>query len=185
VNIKGAHDVELAGLSAAGDRAAYGELVRRHSSTLRGLIRRMGADPATADDVAQDTLLKAFLQITDYRGDGSFSAWLKRIAVRLYLRRRERAGRFEVLEEDDEIAAPQAFVSAAGQIDLDTALAELGEVERLCVSLCYAADYSHAEVAEALNLPLGTVKSHVRRGLNRLRLRLNPSEIQVRSDQHA
>ena len=51
------HDQELAALAAAGDRSAFGELVRRHNAGVRGLLMRMGADPATADDLAQDAFL--------------------------------------------------------------------------------------------------------------------------------
>ena len=86
------HDVELAGLSAAGDRRAFGELVRRHGSAVRGLLRRMGADPATADDVAQDAFLAAFESIAEFRGEGAFAGWVKKIAARLYLRRWRKAG---------------------------------------------------------------------------------------------
>ena len=62
------------------------------------------------------------------------------------------------------------------RIDLDEALQALAPAERLCVSLCFGAGLSHAEAASALNLPLGTVKSHVKRGLDRLRTRLAPAD---------
>lgn len=62
------HDVELAALASAGDRPAFGELVRRHGSAVRGLLRRMGADSGLADDVAQDAFLAAFEQISEFRG---------------------------------------------------------------------------------------------------------------------
>ena len=52
------HDVELAALAAASDRRAFGELVRRHSSTVRALLRRMGAQPSLADDIAQDAFIR-------------------------------------------------------------------------------------------------------------------------------
>jgi RNA polymerase sigma-70 factor (ECF subfamily) len=81
------HDVELAGLAAAGGRREFGELVRRHGSTVRGLLRRMGAQPALADDVAQDAFLLAFEKCAEFRGEGTFAAWIKRIAARLYLKR--------------------------------------------------------------------------------------------------
>lgn len=64
----GLHDVELAALAAAGDRAAFGELVRRHGPAVRGLLRRMGAEPALADDLAQDAFLAAFEAIAEFRG---------------------------------------------------------------------------------------------------------------------
>ena len=126
-----AHDLDLVALAATGGRAAFGELVRRHSSPVRSLLRRMGADPATADDVAQDAFLAAFEQISDFRGEGTFQAWVKRIAARLYVKRWRREARRDLLNEA-------------------------------------------AEAASALNTPLGTVKSHVKRGLDKLRQRLAP-----------
>src|SRR3569833_1027325 len=84
------HDVELCGHAALGERAAFGELVRRHGSAVRGVLRRMGAPPAEADDVAQDAFLTAFERIAEFRGEGTFAAWVKKIAARLYLRRLQR-----------------------------------------------------------------------------------------------
>ncbi len=170
-----AHDLELAALCAAGDRLAFGELVRRHGSAVRALLRRMGADAASADDVAQDAFIAAFEQIADFRGQGAFQSWVKRIAARLYLKRWRREARLEPLaDEDGEPAGGDGEAGAAVRIDLDEALKALSPAERLCVSLCYGAGLSHGEAAAALNAPLGTVKSHVKRGLDKLRARLAP-----------
>ena len=167
------HDVELAALAAAGDRPAFGELVRRHGSAVRGLLRRMGAEASVADDIAQDAFLAAFERVAEYRGEGTFSAWVRRIAARLYVRRWKKEARFDLdAEAADEGHGGESF--AATRIDLDEALKTLSEAERLCVSLCYGAGLSHVEAADALNTPLGTVKSHVKRGLDKLRLRLAP-----------
>jgi RNA polymerase sigma-70 factor (ECF subfamily) len=173
-----AHDLELVALGAAGDRLAFGELVRRHSSAVRALLRRMGADGATADDVAQDAFLAAFEQISEFRGHGAFQGWVKRIAARAYVKRWRRDARTELLGDADEAEAAPAGGegSAAARIDLDAAMASLSASERLCVSLCYGAGLSHAEAAAALNAPLGTVKSHVKRGLDKLRARLAPED---------
>ncbi len=167
------HDVELAALAAAGDRPAFGELVRRHGSAVRGLLRRMGAEASVADDIAQDAFLAAFERVAEYRGEGTFSAWVRRIAARLYVRRWKKDARFDLeTETADEGHGGESF--AASRIDLDEALKTLSPPERLCVSLCYGAGLSHVEAADALNTPLGTVKSHVKRGLDKLRLRLAP-----------
>jgi RNA polymerase sigma factor (sigma-70 family) len=175
--------VELAALAAAGDRAAFGELVRRHGSTVRGLLRRMGAEPSLADDLAQDAFLAAFERIVEFRGDGTFSAWVRRIAARLYVRRWRKEMRLEGLDEDRREEASGGEASAASRIDLDEALKALGATERMCISLCYGAGLSHAEAAEALNAPLGTVKSHVKRGLDKLRVRLaQPSDVSGRRE---
>jgi len=171
------HDVELCSYAAAGERRAFGELVRRHGSAIRHLLRRMGAQGAEADDVAQDALLAAFERITEFRGEGTFAGWVKRIAARQYLRRLQREKRLSALAAeggDDEADANAG--DADHRIDLDEGLRALSAAERLCVSMCYGAGLSHGEAAEALNLPLGTVKSHVKRGLEKLRARLAPAD---------
>jgi RNA polymerase sigma factor (sigma-70 family) len=172
-----AHDLELVALAATGGRAAFGELIRRHGSAVRGLLRRMGATPAVADDVAQDAFLAAFEQISDFRGEGTFQAWVKRIAARLYVKRWRREARAEAVAElaqTDRETQTGGEAGQAARIDLDEALKSLSPIERLCVSLCYGGGLSHAEAADALNTPLGTVKSHVKRGLDKLRRRLAP-----------
>jgi len=76
--------------------------------------------------------------------------------------------------EDEASVASDGAAAKADRLDLDEALKQLSKAERLCVSLCYGADWSHAEAAEVLNIPLGTVKSHVKRGLDKLRARMAP-----------
>jgi RNA polymerase sigma factor (sigma-70 family) len=171
------HDVELSTHAATGERRAFGELVRRHGSAVRGVLRRMGAQASEADDVAQDAFLTAFERIAEFRGEGTFAAWVKKIAARLYLRRLQRDKRLGALvAEGGEDGFDPPTDDAEGRIDLDEALKVLGAAERLCVTLCFGAGVSHAEAAEALNLPLGTVKSHVKRGLEKLRTRLAPAD---------
>src|SRR6478736_7859035 len=102
------HDVELCSHAAVGERAAFGELVRRHGSAVRGVLRRMGAQPAEADDVAQDAFLTAFERIPEFRGEGTFAGWVKRIAARHYLRRLQKErklGSFAGDGGEDETAA--------------------------------------------------------------------------------
>ncbi len=172
------HDLDLVAQAATGDRKAFGELVRRHGSAVRGLMRRMGADPALADDLAQDAFLAAFEQITEFRGEGAFQGWVKRIAARLYVRRWRRDARTDLMADPPEPEADSGLgdMGAINRIDLDEALRALSDVERVCVSLCYGGGLSHAEAAQALNTPLGTVKSHVKRGLDKLRARMAPGQ---------
>ena len=170
------HDVELCSYAAAGERRAFGELVRRHGSAVRGLLRRMGAQAAEADDTAQDAFLAAFERIAEFRGEGTFAGWVKKIAARQYLRRLQRDKRLTAFAQQDvEDEADLTTGDADHRIDLDEALKGLSAAERVCVSMCYGAGLSHGEAAEALNLPLGTVKSHVKRGLEKLRVRLAPA----------
>lgn len=112
-------------------------------------------------------MVVAFERIGDYRGEGAFGGWVRRIAARRYLRAIRSRGRLAPLEQ-----APEAYSPApdAGRIlDLDAALERLPEAQRLCVSLQHGAGYTSSEIALALGLPEGTVKSHIARGLARLR----------------
>jgi len=171
--------VELAALAANGDRTAFGELVRRHGAAVRGLLRRMGAEAALADDLAQDAFLTAYEQIADFRGEGAFHAWVRRIAARLYIKRHRKDHGGDLIPEPPEPAtlasaaiAPPSEIAELGPLDLDQALGQLSAAERLCIGLCYGAGFSHNEAAEALNAPLGRVKSQIKRGLDKLQSRL-------------
>jgi len=172
--LTGLHDVELAAYAAAGGRREFGELVRRHGPAVRGLMRRMGAEASAADDLAQDAFLLAFERIAEFRGEGAFAGWVKRIAARLYLKRRKKDSQYLLEAETREPEQVEAYAGAGDRIDLDGAMNALTKAERLTVSLCYGAGLSHSEVSETLNIPLGTVKSHVKRGLDKLRERLAP-----------
>jgi RNA polymerase sigma factor (sigma-70 family) len=178
-NPVGRPDAELAAWSVAGDRAAFGELVRRHSAAVRALLRRMGAEPALADDVAQDAFVLAFQKIGSLHDGSAFLPWIKQTAARLYIRRWRKERRYDLAAEPPE-PEPDGQAShhapVAAKLDLEQAMRALTPAQRLCVSLCYGADMSHAEIAEALNAPLGTVKSHVKRGLDKLRAALGAGQ---------
>ena len=168
--LAGTGDVELARRAAGGDRPAFAELARRAAPLTWSLVRRMGAQPALADDLTQDTMLAALRSVGSYRGDGPFAAWTMRIAARLYLQHVRKNARLQFAADPVDVEAPQErTVSHGTRIDLDNALLKLSEAERLCVSLCHGAGYTHEEIAAALQMPVGTTKSHVSRGLKKLR----------------
>jgi len=184
--LTGLHDVELAQLAMTADRPAFGELARRHGSAVRALLRRMGADPALADDLAQDAFLAAFEAIADFRGEGSFAGWVKRIAARLYIKRWRRRAELDPAPEGPEQADEATGDGMTDRrLDLDQALRDLSPAERLYVSLCYGAGLSHTEAAEATGAPLGTVKSHVKRALEKLKRRLATDGAGASSDTDA
>jgi len=155
-----------------GDDGAFAELVRRRQKQVRDLLRRLCGDHALADDLAQSTFVKAWRGIGALRDPGAFGGWLKRVAVHAWLAEARRAA--EPLDDDEAgfLAAPDPAPSpqrAAGGIDLERALARLGPNERLCVVLAHGEGLTHAEIAETTGLPLGTVKSHVLRGTEKLK----------------
>jgi len=157
----------LLALAAAGDTAAYEALVRTHQSRLRGFLRRLArGDRALADDLAQEAILEAWRKIRQFRGEGAFSAWLARIGYRRYLMW-ARQRKLEPLDEDANDCA--AMPSPDMKLDLEKAMARLSPPERAALTLCYAQSYTNEEAAAILALPLGTLKSHVARGREKLK----------------
>jgi RNA polymerase sigma-70 factor (ECF subfamily) len=155
-----------------GDDGAFAELVRRRQKRVRDLLRRLCGNHALADDLAQKTFVRAWRGIRALRDSGAFGGWLKRVAVNEWLAEARRA---PAPIDDDEgafLAAADPAPSperVAGGVDLERALARLGAAERLCVVLAHGEGMTHAEIAEATRLPLGTVKSHVLRGSEKLK----------------
>jgi RNA polymerase sigma-70 factor (ECF subfamily) len=167
-------DDSLAQRARSGDASALGALVRQHQSKVRGFLRRLTrGDTALADDLAQETFLEAHRKIDQYRGDGTFGAWLCGIAWSRFLMERRRR-REEPLESPDETASVDTLSASPARLDLEKAMARLAPAERAALTLCYALGHSHGEAAEILNLPLGTVKSHVLRGREKLKALLEP-----------
>jgi RNA polymerase sigma-70 factor (ECF subfamily) len=156
----------------SGDDRAFAELVRRRQKRVRDLLRRLCGDHALADDLAQKAFVKAWRGIGALRDPGAFGGWLKRVAVSVWLSEARHAA--EPIDQDESafLAAPDPAPSpqrAAGGLDLERALARLGPAERLCVVLAHGEGMTHAEIAGATGLPLGTVKSHVLRGTEKLK----------------
>jgi RNA polymerase sigma factor (sigma-70 family) len=158
------------------DREAFARLVLRHQSMVRAVLRRLArSDHGLADDLAQETFLLAWRNLRSFRFDARFSTWLYRIAFNVWLS--EARKRHEVLLDDEEDApvaeAPSPAVQADERIDLERALATLSDGERAAIAACYYADLTHEEAAEAIGIPLGTVKTHILRAKAKLRAKLD------------
>jgi RNA polymerase sigma-70 factor (ECF subfamily) len=159
----------LAREAAAGDAAAFGVLVRRHQSKLRGFLLRMTrGNHALADDLAQETFLEAFRKIAQF-GTGSFFGWLCAIAYSRYLME-ARKRKLESLDEAGDMPddAPDPETASAFRLDLENAMASLVPAQRAALTLCFALGLSNEEAAAVLEIPLGTLKSHVNRGREKL-----------------
>jgi RNA polymerase sigma-70 factor (ECF subfamily) len=159
-------DTDLIARAAAGDAAAFDALVRVHQSRLRGFLRRVArGDVALADDLAQETFLEAWRKIAQFRGAGSFAGWLSRIGWSRFLME-ARKRKPELLEDIPERSVE---TSPDTKLDLESAMRRISAAERAALTLCYAQGCSHEEAAAILDMPLGTVKSHVLRGREKLR----------------
>jgi RNA polymerase sigma factor (sigma-70 family) len=153
------------------DQHAFGELVRRHQSSVRGLLRQLSrTDIPLADDLAQETFLRAYKNIRSFRGEARFSTWLYRIAYNCF--REDARKRKELVGVDEEQLQneqdPQT-VDAGLRHDLMHALSLLPLHERTAVVLCCQNGLSHDEAARVLDIPLGTVKTNVLRGREKLK----------------
>ncbi len=156
-------------LAMAGNDDAFGEVVARRQSWMRNLLRRLSGNAALADDLAQQAFVLAWKSIKTLRNPEAFAGWLRQIAVNCWLAEARKGQAATVsLEEAQHLSAPNVG-SGAARIDLDRALASLKENERLCIVLSYNEGLSHGEIAETTGMPLGTVKSHVARGAERMR----------------
>jgi RNA polymerase sigma-70 factor, ECF subfamily len=158
-----------------GELRAFDELVRRRQSHLRNILRRLCRDPSLADDLAQEAFLQAWKQIRGLRADAAFGAWLRKIAVTTWLQHVRRAESFEQLELDEVGSVHMPAVTE--QVDLDAALTQLPSHARLCIVLSYCEGMSHGEIAELTRIPLGTVKTHILRGVDKLKILLSTYSI--------
>lgn len=171
-------DAVLVSRALAGSDAAFSRLVERHQAAVRAFLRRtLGGGWAEADDVAQEVFLAGWSSLRSLKDPAGVRSWLCGIAWRKALdrirsSRRGAARDFAWLE----IADPPAGVSPEDRIALAAAMAELPTDVRACVALCLADGWSHSETAAALDLPLGTVKSHVNRGRARVLKALGGSD---------
>ena len=154
-------------LARTGDRSAFEDLVRRRQSSIRGLMRRFCGDSALADDLAQQVFLRVWLKIRTLREAKAFPAWLKKLAVSIWLQYLRKNDVLRLADEMVEIEGAGGDSSGIG-MDLDQALVTLPNPVRLCIVLSYHEGMSHREIAELLDIPLGTVKSHINRGTQRL-----------------
>ncbi len=157
---------------ASADREAFGELVLRYQSPVRAFLARMTrGDTHLADDIAQETFVKAWLKLDTYRGGARFSTWLFSIAYREFCKAARKLDNWDVkdVETTPEQAQPDEHSGSQTRMDLADAMKHLTANERAAIMLCYQNGLSHEEAAHVLECPLGTVKTNILRGKEKLR----------------
>lgn len=171
----------------AGDRDAFRRLVEREGPSVISACARILGDRSEAEDVAQEAFVIAYRSLGTWRAEGAFGAWLSRIAVRLAVRRAAQRKQVTWLDplaaESDQpghdryrtsvstnaLNPEHSLLSAERDTRIRAAVASLDEPYREVVALRFFAERSLAEIAAATGRPLGTVKTHLHRGLARLR----------------
>jgi RNA polymerase sigma-70 factor (ECF subfamily) len=174
-----------------GDREAFGHLVQRYQSRLFSLVLMMLRDPAGAEEVTQDAFVRAYTHLDQYDGDRPFYPWVAAIAVRVaqnWLRRHGRTARLEGTSLD---SAPEPAASAGALTALLTtersralwqAISGLSSGERTAVILYYRDELPVRDIAHALGVTTGTIKTLLFRGRRHLRERLAAAAISHQED---
>ncbi len=162
----------------AGDPNAFGELVRRYQSPVRSFLRKLTrGDAALADDLAQETFLRAWRKLETFRAEARFSTWLFGIAVNEFRARlrHDRSHTWEDLRDPPAEPEPATTPAAPGlRLDLEDALLRLTLPERAAILLCCQHGLTHEEAALTLHTPVGTIKTNILRGKDKLRRWLQP-----------
>jgi len=162
------------------DRHAFAELVRRHQSALRASLRKMtGGQIEWADDIAQETFILAWKNLKTFRFEAKFSTWLYRIAFNAW-QSEVRKKREVLLDLSDDNMPPPELQPVEPEshhtgirYDLERAMRSLSEAERDAITQCYYNDLSHDEAAYVLGIPIGTVKTHILKAKEKMRLCLH------------
>ena len=167
-------DDELVAAAQGGDAAAMDQLLRRHYDRVHAVCRRIAGASRDADDAAQEAMIRVVRHLDRFDGRSSFSTWIYRIATNTALdelRKRRRRPQLHVVDDDDharpEIAdeiAHRRVDAVADRITIDDALAELPDEFRAAVVMRDVGDLDYTEIAAALDVPVGTVKSRIARG---------------------
>jgi RNA polymerase sigma-70 factor (ECF subfamily) len=160
----------VARVIASDDRGAFELLVRRHQSAVRNFLRRLARnDVERANDLAQETFIKVYQGLHSYRGTARFTTWLFRIAYHTFLNEQRGSRTAEEFSEHEHGAVADTTAAAGAALDVDRALERLPLRQRAVFDLHYKKGMTHSEIAEALELPLGTVKSDLARGHEKLK----------------
>jgi RNA polymerase sigma-70 factor (ECF subfamily) len=168
--VNGASDEELLAAHLQGDRTAFGALMARHERRIYGLCFRMLGNREDAEDATQEAFIGALRRAGSFRGEAAFSTWLYRVAVNAAtdLARRRGRSRTVPLETEEAHRDVAAGVDPSGAVatslTVQAALRAVPQDFRIALILCDLYGFGHAQAAEILGVPVGTVKSRVFRG---------------------
>lgn len=165
-------DNELIAQTLGGDNAAFGQLVMRYQQLATGVAYRICGDLAMAEDVAQLTFIRIWEKLGTYRPEGNFKAWLCRIAANLTidtLRKQKPAADIDDMALADPGHGPErSVVQQERAAAVRAALMRLPTHSRAVLVLREYEGFSYHEIANALDIPLGTVKSRINDARRRL-----------------
>lgn len=156
---------------ATDDRKAFEAILLKYQSPIRAFFRKMcGGDVELANDLAQETFLKAYRGIHSFNSQSKFLTWLYAIAKNVFFEHLRRDDKFEEFIEDQTASV----TTTDSHLDIAKCMLQLSPDERMVLTLSYAEGLSQTEVAALLEMPLGTVKTHALRAKEKLKALLQP-----------
>ena len=167
-------DDELVAAAQGGDATAMDELLRRHYDRVHAVCRRIAGGSRDADDAAQEAMIRVVRHLDRFDGRSAFTTWVYRIATNAALdelRKRKRRPQLHIVDDEDHVrpeladeVAHRRIDAVADRITIDAALAGLPDEFRAAVVMRDVGDLDYAEIAAALDVPVGIVKSRIARG---------------------
>jgi RNA polymerase sigma-70 factor (ECF subfamily) len=173
-------DHELVKLTLNDDQSSYAELVKRYQSLVKHVCIKVVRSDSIADEISQSTFLSAWEKLFSFKF-GSFKSWLVSIAYRQavsFVRRHKNettliAAQTSELALRENMGTHQTDNAADFQLILDKAMSDLTEVQQHVITLVYIAGMSYAEVAESMQIPISTAKSHSQRAMKKILHKVN------------
>ncbi len=166
--------------ASQGDKNAFRLIVLHYAQAVNRLAFRYTADASYAEDIAQETFIKAFQAIGRYQAQAKFSTWLLRITTNSsidYLRKANRQMAYSLDEEANQVDIPDHSLNADDQLDLNLrlndAMSDLSDVERLAITMKHHQGYSIDETAQVLNIKSNACKQTIFRAVQKLRKQLS------------
>jgi RNA polymerase sigma-70 factor (ECF subfamily) len=160
----------VAQLTLLGDKSAFDKLTRKYQSPIRRFFLNLTmGDGPLSDDLAQEAFIKAYLNINAFKGISGFSTWLYRIAYNVFydsVRAQKHYADINEAEIDSQHHQSNEF--SAEKMDIYKAIGQLRKEEQTAILLFYMEDQTHPEIAKIMNIPLGTVKTYILKGKEKL-----------------
>ena len=155
------------------DHKAFEALMSKHQNDIRNLLLKLtNFNESDVQDLSQESILRIYKYLKSYKGSASFTTWIYKITYRVFLDAQKAKGKYQQMKMDKtkmhekkQIVHPHIYK----QMDAEIIIACLRPEEKIAIQLSYLKGFSHADIAEILGCPLGTVKSHINRGKERIR----------------
>lgn len=164
----------IARVISSGDQHAFATLIKKYHGAIRQFLRRLTAgDQATADDIAQEAFLRIYQNLDSFLGTSAFSTWAHKIAYNCFLKYKQKVYHQHEIDGFDFSVLEAQVEDIEKDMIIERLMNCLDLAERTCITLSVSAGMSHQEICVVTKFPLGTIKSHINRGKQKLMDKVN------------